>query len=100
MVEFRTETPADDVKIESFEGVGELTVGGSSSNWYLIIVALCLLNDPQVNKFMLANKLKVSDRITKTKVFPRNGMALPNGEVYEEPEEEEVLTLPEEETEN
>ncbi len=99
MAEFRTDNPADNMKIEEFEEFGEITVGGSSSNWYLLTTALCLLNDPQVNKFMLANKLKISDRITKTKIFPRNGMALPKGEVYEEPEKEEVLTL-QEDTEN
>jgi len=99
MTEFTSTTPADDVKIESFEGIGEITVGGASSNWYVVVVAICLLNDPQVNKFMLSNKLKVIDRMTKTKIFPRDGMALPNGEVYEAPAEEEVLTLPETETE-
>lgn len=99
MTEFKASTPADDVRIESFEGIGEITVGGASSNWYVVVVAICLQNDPQVNKFMLANKLKVVDRMTKTKIFPRDGMALPNGEVYEAPAEEEVLILPETETE-
>jgi hypothetical protein len=27
----------------------------------------------------------MSDRITKTKIFPREGMALPDGETYKEP---------------
>ncbi len=98
MTEFTAEKPADDIKIVEFEGVGEITVGGASSNWYVIMVALCLQDDPQVNKYMLANKLRIVDRMTKTKVFPRAGMALPDGEVYEEPAAEEVLTLPE--TEN
>jgi hypothetical protein len=48
---------------------------------------------------MLSNKLKVVDRMTKTEIFPRDGMALPNGEVYEAPAAEEVLNLPETETE-
>ena len=98
MTEFRSDSPADAVTIEEFEGFGEITVGGTSSNWYLIVVALCLQDNPQVNKFLLANKLKIVDRMTKTKIFPRDGMALPNGEVYEDPTKEEVLTLPD--TEN
>ena len=98
MVEFKTENPADDMKVEEFEGFGEITVGGSSSNWYLEMVGQCLANHPLTNKFFLANKLKIVDRMTKTRIFPRVGMALPNGEVYEEPEKEEVLTLPD--TEN
>ena len=98
MTEFKADSPADAVTIEEFEGFGEITVGGTSSNWYLIVVALCLQDSPQVNKFLLANKLKIVDRMTKTRIFPRDGMALPNGEVYTAPEEEEVLTLPD--TEN
>jgi hypothetical protein len=98
MTEFRSDSPADAVTIEEFEGFGEITVGGASSNWYLIVVALCLQDSPQVNKFLLANQLKIVDRMTKTKIFPRDGMALPGGEVYTAPEEEEVLTLPD--TEN
>jgi hypothetical protein len=98
MIDLSAANPADAVKMEEFEGIGEITVGGASSNWYIIAVALCLLNDPQVNKFMLANQLKVTDKIAKTKIFPRENMALPNGEVYKAPEKEEVLTLPD--TEN
>jgi len=97
MTEFKSSAP-DDMGIESFEGVGEITVGGASSNWYILVVAMCLMNEPQANKYMLANKLKVTDRITKTRIFPREGMALPDGEVYEDPTKEEVLTLPD--TEN
>lgn len=78
--------PADVVKIEHFEGVGDLTIG-TGSNWVILITALCLLDHPQVNKFFLAQKLRLTDRITKTNVFPREGMALPNGEVYEEPKD-------------
>jgi hypothetical protein len=98
MNEFRADNPADAVTIVEFEGFGEITVGGTSSNWYLIAVALCLQDNPLVNKFLLANKLSIVDRMTKTKIFPRDGMALPNGEVYEAPAKEEVLTLPD--TEN
>ena len=98
MAEFKADSSADDVKIEMFEGFGEIVVGGSSSNWYLLLTALCLQDNPQINKFLLANKLKIVDRLTKTKIFPREGMALPVGEVYEEPEKEEVLTL--QDTEN
>ena len=75
---------ADTTKIENFEGIGEITIG-VGSNWHIIAVALCLLDHPQVNKFLLAQQLKLEDRITKTKIFPREGMALPGGEIYTEP---------------
>jgi hypothetical protein len=90
MAEFRSDNPADAIKIEDFEGFGEITVGGTSSNWYLIFVAFSLQNNPQVNKFLLANKVKLQDRMTKTKIFPREGMALPNGEVYHVPESQDT----------
>jgi len=87
-------SPLDTIRIETFEGIGELTIG-VGSNWHIIAVALCLLNAPQINKFFLAQKLNLVDRITKTKIFPRNGMALPNGEVYQEPQSEVVeINLP------
>lgn len=76
-------SPLDTLKIVNFEGIGDLTIG-VGSNWHIIATALCLLNHPEINKFFLAQKLRLNDRITKTKVFPRNGMALPGGEVYEE----------------
>ena len=76
----------DTVKIESFDGIGPLTMG-VGGNWHILMTALCLLNDPQVNKFMLAQKLNMSDRMTKTKIFPREGMVLPHGEFYQLPEE-------------
>ena len=79
--------PVDVVKIEEFEDFGELTIG-AGSNWTIVITALCLLDHPRINKFLLAQKLKLADRITKTKIFPREGMALPSGEVYQEPKEE------------
>ena len=75
------------VVIENFEGVGEITIG-VGSNWNIIVTALCLQNHPQVNKYLLAQKLKLGDRITKTRIFPREGMALPNGEIYKESTEE------------
>ena len=92
MTEFKG-TPqdiVDAIRVEEFEGFGEITVGGSSDNWRLIITAMSLLDHPLLNKFFLANKLKLSDRITKTKMFPRVGMSLPNGEVYKDTEEEVI----------
>lgn len=86
--------PAEMVKIEHFDGIGELTIGVGSSG-HIMVTALCLFNNPEVNKFFLSQKLNLVDRITKTKIFPRNGMALPNGEVYQEPQSEVVeINLP------
>jgi len=82
--EMQPKSPVETVIIENFEGVGELTVGVGSTN-QILATAVVLLNHPQTNKFLLAQKLKMSDRITKTKIFPREGMALPNGETYKEP---------------
>ncbi len=73
-------------KIVRYPGIGELTVGGGRE---VLWVALCMLNDPLVNQYLLDNKLVLKDRMTKTSVFPREGMALPFGEVYEEEKEEE-----------
>jgi hypothetical protein len=88
-------SPLDTLRVEHFEGIGDLTIG-VGSNWHIIAVALCLLNDPKINKFFLFQKLRLNDRITKTRIFPRDGMALPNGEVYTEPQTEvEDLELPE-----
>ncbi len=83
--------------IQMFEGFGELTVGGSASGgdrFRVLFIALAMLNDPMVNSYFLAQKLKLSDRMTKTKIFPRDGMVLPNGGIFSEPQEE-VLELPE-----
>ncbi len=83
--------------IQMFEGFGELTVGGSVSggdSTRVVFTALAMLNDPMVNSYFLAQKLKLSDRMTKTRIFPRDGMALLNGETFSEPQEE-VLELPE-----
>lgn len=78
-------------KVQEFEGFGELTVGGSVASGDItrvLFTVIAMLNDPTVNSFLLANKLKMTDRVTKTKIFPREGMALPNGEVYSEQESE------------
>ena len=71
--------------IKHYEGFGELLTGGSDAT-KLIVTAICMLDDPRVNQFFLDCKLKMSDRITKTKIFPRNGMSLPDGMIYEEEE--------------
>lgn len=78
-------------KVQEFEGFGELTVGGSVASGDItrvLFTVIAMLDDPMVNSFLLANKLKMSDRITKTTIFPREGMSLPNGEVYSEQESE------------
>lgn len=85
-------------KVQEFEEFGELTVGGSVAAGDInrvIFTSLSMLNNPTINAFLLANKVKMSDRITKTRIFPREGMALPDGKVYEEVEEEK-LELPKE----
>jgi hypothetical protein len=94
MVEFKGTSPnaVDVARIEEFEGFGELTVGGSGDNWRIVMISLVLLDNPRLNQFLLANKLKLSDRITKTKIFPRDGMSLPGGEVYQSPSEEVLET--------
>jgi hypothetical protein len=74
--------------IKNYEGLGDLVVGRTADT-RVVIIALCMLNNPLVNQYLLDNKLKLSDRITKTAVFPREGMALPNGEVYTVPAVEE-----------
>lgn len=89
MTQFQSTNPADDMKVEKIEPLGELAVGGGSANAQFLLTALCILDDPNLNKFFLVNKLKLRDRLTKTEIFPREGMALPNGEVYtaQQPEE-------------
>lgn len=67
--------------IKNYPGFGDLVVG-RSGDLKVLVTALCMFNDPQVNQYLLDNKLRLEDRITKTKIFPREGMALPNGEVY------------------
>lgn len=88
--QFQSNNPADDMKVEEVAPLGELTVGGGSANAQFLLTALCILDDPNLNHFFLVNKLKLRDRLTKTEIFPRDGMALPAGEVYTslQPEEE------------
>ena len=88
--DFQPKSPAEDIKVENIEPLGELMVGGGSANAQFLLTALSILNDPNLNHFFLVNKLKLSDRFTKTKIFPRDGMALPNSEVYKSPEPVEV----------
>jgi hypothetical protein len=71
--------------IQHYEGFGELVTGGSDV-LKVLTTALCMLDDPRVNQYLLDCKLKLSDRITKTKIFPRKGMSLPDGMTYEEEE--------------
>lgn len=78
--------------IKNYEGFGELMVGGSDPT-KVLFTAICFLNHPAVNQLLLDNKLRLKDRITKTEIFPRDGMALPNGQTYVSPKAEE-LTLP------
>lgn len=75
--------------VRNYEGVGELAVGGSDVQ-KILATALCLLNHPVVNQYFLDGKLRLQDRITKTRIFPREGMALPNGQTYTAPVVEEV----------
>lgn len=77
---------ADTLKVETVEPIGELTVGAGSADSRFYLTALCVLNHPDVNNFFLKNKLKFKDRLTGTQIFPRDGMVLPNGEVYKTPE--------------
>lgn len=73
--------------IKEYEGFGELVIG-TSDKTKVIVTALCMLDHPQVNQYFLDNKLKMVDRITKTRIFPREGMSLPGGEVFHLPEVE------------
>jgi len=82
--ELQPPSPLETIIIENIEPFGELVMG-VGSNWHIILTALCAIDNPNANKFLLGQKLKMSDRITKTQIFPRDGMALPDGEVYSEP---------------
>ena len=75
--------------VKTYEGIGELVVGVSSAE-RVIAVALCMLNHPLINQYFLDNNVRFQDRLTKTQIFPRNGMALPDGHVYIAPEVQEV----------
>jgi hypothetical protein len=98
MSEFNGRRADEDIipTVEEFDGFGELTVGGSvaaGDTNRLVFTALAMLDDPAVNQYLLANKVKMQDRITKTRIFPRDGMSLPGGEVFSFPQEE-VVELP------
>ena len=80
--------------VKEFAGIGELVVGGvagGSNINHILFTALVVQDNPQTNSYLLANKLSMADRFTKTVIFPREGMALPEGEVFEVPQEEDVL---------
>lgn len=87
-----TENAIDGLKTQIITNIGEMTVGGTSDVNRVIMLALANMNDPFVNEVLLAFQVKFSDRFTKTRVFPRNGMALPNGEVYTEKVVEPVVS--------
>ena len=70
----------------NFEGIGEIMVSHGNATTALA-VAMCLLNNPNVNKYFLASNLKLDDRLTGTRIFPREGMSLPEGETFNEKEE-------------
>jgi hypothetical protein len=96
MVEFRSnvgEKPVDALAVKDIPNIGELTVGGTNDPMRVVIAALAALNNPNVNEVLLAFRVKFSDRFTKTRVFPRDGMALPDGEVYKEEPKEEIVEL-------
>jgi hypothetical protein len=76
----------DTLRTEEVPPLGEITVGGVSADTKFLVTALCILNNPDLNHFFLVNRVKFKDRLTGTQIFPRNGMALPNGEVYKSPE--------------
>ncbi len=98
MSEFDGKRTKEDVipTIQVFEGIGELAVGGSVSGGdvnRILFTSLAMLNAPLVNSYLLANKVMLTDRTTKTKIFPRAGMDLLGGETYIAPQEE-VPELP------
>ncbi len=86
--QWQSTNPADDIRVEKIEPFGELAVGGGSANAQFLLTSLCILDNPNLNYFFLVNKLRLRDRMTKTEIFPRDGMALPNGEVYTSPQPE------------
>lgn len=106
MTSFQGTRAPDKIKIRTLTNIGEVVVGGVSTpdpilqRMYVILLALINTNDPFVNEALLAQDVKFLDRFTKTKIFPRVGMALPNGQTYTETEVEEIATLVEDTTEN
>jgi len=87
--QFQSTNAADNIKVEKIAPLGELAVGGGSVSAQFLLTSLCILDDPNLNHYFLVNQVKLQDRLTKTRIFPRDGMALPNGEVYTSPQPEE-----------
>ena len=77
----RKAAEADTAVVKNYPGFGELVVGGSDPI-RVILTSLCMLDNPQVNQYLLDQKLKLVSRLTNTKIFPREGMALPDGKTY------------------
>lgn len=73
-------------KIKNYPGFGEITLG-TSSHERIIFTALCMLNNPQVNQYLLDHQLKLIDNLTKTRIFPREDMTLPDGIYMENTDE-------------
>jgi hypothetical protein len=90
MNEFNAKSGLEDTlpTIKTYEGFGDL-VSGRGKEGYVMFVAICMLDHPLVNQYLLDNNVKFSDRITKTQIFPREGMALPGGVVYSAPAKNE-----------
>jgi hypothetical protein len=86
--------PGSDIKdapiptVVDSTGFGELVVGNGDIA-AVQMTALCLLDAPAVNKFLLGSNLRFSDRLTGTRIFPRENMSLPNGETYVAPKSED-----------
>jgi len=74
--------------IKEYPGIGELVTGSNDPN-KVLFTALCMLNDPTINQYLLDCRLRLADRITKTVIFPREGMSLPEGQVFSAPAENE-----------
>lgn len=77
----RTSEEAQGPTTKNYPGFGELVVGGGDP-LRVMLTAMCMLDNPQVNQFLLDHKLKMSDKLTKTQIFPREGMALPDGKNF------------------
>lgn len=74
--------------IKHYEGFGEL-VTGSNDALKVLATAICMFDNPLVNQYLLDNQLKLQDRITKTQIFPREGMSLPQAQTYRSSDEKE-----------
>ncbi len=86
--QFQASSPTEELPVTAVNiaPIGELIVGGGSADVKFVLTALSVLDNPDLNYFFMVNKLKLKDRLTGTQIFPRDGMALPNGEVYKTPE--------------